>query len=182
MSTAFDLAFAHTVGIEGGFGADPADSGGATRYGITQAVARANGYMGDMRELPLDFARIVYRRMYWDALRLDDIAPLSWTLAAELFDASVNCGQAQTAKWLQRVLNALNNGATLWPDLTVDGIIGPMTIDAVRRQLQRPDGETVLLRALNALQGAFYIELAERRQKDERFVSGWLRQRVGAIA
>lgn len=182
MSTAFERAFAHTVGIEGDFSDDPADSGGATRFGITQAVARANGYLGDMRELPLDFARLVYRRMYWTLLRLDDIAALSESLALELFDSAVNCGQAQAAKWLQRSLNALNNGAALWPDLTVDGLIGPMTIDAVRRQLQRPDGEAVLLRALNALQGAFYIELAERRAKDERFIAGWLRRRVGAIA
>ena len=33
-------------------------------------------------------------------------------------------------------------------------------------------------RALNCLQGAFYIELTERRQKDERFAYGWLLNRV----
>jgi len=36
----------------------------------------------------------------------------------------------------------------------------------------------VLCRALNCLQGAYYIELAERREKDERFVYGWLKNRV----
>jgi len=32
--------------------------------------------------------------------------------------------------------------------------------------------------ALNCLQGAFYVELAEKREKDERFVYGWLLNRV----
>ena len=40
------------------------------------------------------------------------------------------------------------------------------------------DGEVVLVRALNSLQGAFYVELAEKRQKDEAFVYGWLLNRV----
>lgn len=30
----------------------PSDKGGPTRWGITQTIARAHGYTGDMRELP----------------------------------------------------------------------------------------------------------------------------------
>jgi hypothetical protein len=56
-----------------------------------------------------------------------------------------------------------------------------MTIAALREYLSKrgpADGAKVLLRALNALQGAFYIGLAESRPKDERFVYGWFFNRV----
>ena len=36
----------------GAYTNDPGDSGGPTRWGITEKVAKANGYTGDMRDLP----------------------------------------------------------------------------------------------------------------------------------
>ena len=41
---------------EGGYANHPADKGGATCFGITEAVARAHGYTGGMRDLPRDEA------------------------------------------------------------------------------------------------------------------------------
>ena len=56
----FDTAFAKLLGHEGDFSDHPADPGGATRFGITEAVAREVGYRGDMRELPVDLAKRIY--------------------------------------------------------------------------------------------------------------------------
>ena len=56
---------------EGGYVDHPADRGGATRFGITEAVARAHGYRGPMRLLPRDEALAIYRRLYWLRPRFD---------------------------------------------------------------------------------------------------------------
>lgn len=180
MNDAFAEALVEVFGIEGGFSDDPADSGGATRYGITEAVARRHGYTGPMRELPPELARDIYRADYWDAQQLDAVALLSRPIAFELFDTGINMGTSQSGEFLQMSLNAFNRQAADYDDVEVDGEIGTRTLEALAAFLahRKRDGETVILRALNALQGAAYIELAERREKDERFVFGWFLQRV----
>jgi len=93
---------------EGGFVDHPDDRGGATRYGVTEAVARAHGYRGAMRYLPRDEALSIYRRIYWLRPRFDAVAGRSGRIAAELFDTGVNMGPAVAATFLQRALTALN--------------------------------------------------------------------------
>ena len=180
MSDSFDAAVAELIGIEGDYSNDPSDSGGKTRFGITEAVARRHGYTGPMHALPVALAKGIYRSDYWDAQNLNTVALLSRRIALELFDTGVNQGTSQAGEFLQMSLNAFNRQSADYPDVEVDGDVGPATLDALTAFLQRRgnDGETVLLRALNALQGAAYIELAERREKDERFVFGWFLQRV----
>lgn len=178
--TAFEQAFAKTVGVEGDYSDDPADSGGPTRFGITERLARANGYMGEMRLLPFSFAKEIYQAQFWDALKLDAIAGLSAPIAEEVFDTAVNCSPGFAGTTLQRALNVLNRGATDYGDVEADGLVGAITVAAMRAYLVKrgKDGETVLLRALNSLQGARYIELGETRPKDEAFTYGWFLNRV----
>ena len=162
------------IRIEGGYVNDPRDSGGATKFGITEKVARAHGYKGHMCDLPHYIAFDIYSARYWDSVRADDMPD---ALAEEVVDTAVNMGVTRAGKFLQRALNALNNQNKLYSDLVVDGDIGRATIAALRAYLSKRE-ENVLIKALNCLQGAYYIELSERRQKDERFVYGWIKNRV----
>ena len=167
---------------EGGYVDHSADKGGATCFGITEAVARAHGYARPMRSLPRDEAAAIYKRLYWLRPRLDEVATRSARIAAELFDTGVNIGPAVAVTFLQRALTALNRNRSDYPDLTPDGRIGPATLaalDAFLARRGRGSGETVLLRALEALQGERYLRLAERRPGNEAFLYGWLANRIG---
>jgi lysozyme family protein len=167
---------------EGGYAANSADKGGETCFGITEAVARANGYSGAMRDLPRDEAAAIYTRLYWLRPRFDEVAARSARVAAELFDTGVNMGPAVAVTFLQRSLTALNRNGEDYPDLVPDGRIGPRTLAALDAFLElrgKSSGETVLLRALEALQGERHLRLAERRPANEAFIYGWLANRIG---
>ncbi len=162
------------IRIEGGYVNDPSDSGGETNFGITVGIARAFGYGGLMRNMPRAMAYRIYTSKYWDSVRADD---MPGSVAAEVVDTAVNMGPKRAGLFLQRALNVLNNRAKLYSDIKVDGDIGSATIAALRGYLAKRN-ELVLIRMLNCLQGAHYIDLAERREKDERFVYGWFKNRV----
>ena len=167
---------------EGGYVDHPADRGGATNFGITEAVARAHGYRGHMRDLPRREAVAIYRRLYWLRPRFDQVALRSPRLAAELFDTGANMGPAVAATFLQRALTALNRSGRDYSDLVPDGRLGATTLAALDTFLKvrgRSSGETVLMRALEALQGERYLRLAERRPANEAFLYGWLANRIG---
>lgn len=161
---------------EGGYVNDPRDAGGETNFGITLATARASGFAGAMRDLTRDQARVIYRKRYIEAPGFDKVATLSPAIAAELVDTGVNMGPAVAGRFLQRALNALNNQGRDYPDVTTDGVVGPGTRAALEAFLRRRgvEGERRLLRLLNALQGARYVELAEGRAANEAFMFGWL--------
>jgi lysozyme family protein len=176
----FDRAFAHTLAIEAGYSDNPADRGGKTNWGITERVARDNGYDGDMRALGVFDARRIYRAQYWDLNRLDDLDKIDEAVALELFDSGVNCGTGRAATWVQRALNVLNARATLYPDIKADGQIGPATVSAMARlYAARKDAGKALLRLLDSLQGAYYVEIAEGRVENEDFTYGWALARLG---
>lgn len=169
------------IAREGGYVDHPADRGGAIRWGITTAVARANGYHAPMRDLPRGVAAAIYEAVYWRGPGLDRVATRAPRLAAELFDTAVNMGTGVAAGFLQRALNALNRGATEYPDLAIDQAIGPRTLAALDAFLARRgrEGEAVLTKAVDALQGERYLAIAERRPANEAFLYGWLAERIG---
>ncbi|MES2323294.1 MAG: glycosyl hydrolase 108 family protein [Pseudomonadota bacterium] len=166
---------------EGGFVDNPADRGGATCWGITEAVARKSGYDGNMRHLPRVFAEAIYTQQYVNAPGFNKVLDVSFAIGEEMIDTGVNMGVSLPGPWLQRILNALNQESKLFPDLVVDGQLGPATISALKSVLAKrgKDGETVIMRALDCLQGARYLEITEKREKNEAFFFGWMLNRVG---
>ncbi len=161
----------HTIDLEGGYVDHPDDPGGKTKYGITERVARANGYKGDMKDLTTGFAYTIYVSEY---LIKPGFGDMPEAIRAELFDTGVNMGPPTAAKFLQRALNALHASG-----LVVDGQCGKRTQAALTAYLQsRKNSEVILLKALNCLQGARYIELVESNSKNRSFINGWIANRV----
>lgn len=165
---------------------DPADAGGPTKFGVTQrtlAAFRGRPVTADeVAALTEAEARQVYLKMFWTDVRLPLIADHSLPIAAEIMDTGVNCGPVLAVRLFQRLLNVFNDGGRLYPDILMDGQIGPRTASAlgVFLRLRGREGERVMLVALNGMQTYYYVDLAERRPTDERFVYGWIRERVAA--
>ena len=171
------------VDREGGYTNDARDAGGETNFGITIRVARANGYVGKMKDLTREKAEAIYRSEYVIRPGFANVVPLSEAIAEELVDTGVNMGVAKASEFLQQALNALNNQAKDYPDILEDGDVGPGTLRALKAYLAKrgKEGETVLLRILNGLQVARYVEISRMRSANEAYVYGWIRTRVGLL-
>lgn len=178
--TPFEQGWFHTGPKEGGFSNHPADRGGPTMWGVTERVARAAGYAGPMQLLPEEQAQKIAKAQYWDVLNLDAVSEVSLPVALEMFDTQYNGGEP--GQWLQRCLNLFNQRGKVYPDMAVDGRIGPMTVQALRSFIARrgKDGEVVLVEALNHLQGARFIGIAESNPTQEDFIYGWLKERASS--
>ena len=161
---------------EGGYVNHPADRGGPTNWGITQAVARQHGFAGDMRNLPRATAADIYRRIYWLRPGFDKVAERYPRVAAEMLDTGINMGPEAAGQFLQRALNAL-----LGTSLVRDGVIGRRSLEALDRfkNVRGAAGEKALVGVLDALQGERYVAIVEARPSQRAFLFGWLAHRLG---
>lgn len=169
------------IKVEGEYSDNKADRGGQTRWGVTEAVARRNGYIGDMRSFPVEFARKIYLKQYYEGPHFDEVARLSPAIAEELTDTGVNMGVTTGVIFLQRWLNAMNLEKRFYADVKPDGYIGEQTLACLDAFLKKrgKEGEKVLLRALNGSQAHRYLEITENREANENYVYGWVLNRVG---
>lgn len=93
----FEAALQLVLKHEGGYANHPSDPGGETMYGITKATARAHGYVGPMRSIPMYVVRDIYRKSYWDAVD-GDILPVGLDYC--VFDYAVNSGVSRAKRAL----------------------------------------------------------------------------------
>lgn len=110
----FDEAFDRLLGHEGGYVNDPRDPGGETNWGISKRAYPAV----NIKALTQADAKAIYRRDYWAPVRADELPD---TVRFDVFDAAVNHGVSQSAKWLQRAAGA-----------NPDGVIGAQTVASAR--------------------------------------------------
>jgi lysozyme family protein len=175
----FDSAFIKTVGLEGGYGNDPNDSGNwtggkigigelkGTKYGIS-ATSFPNE---DIKNLSLDRAKTLYRVNYWDVLNLDKIN--NKRIQEEIFDTSVNMGTGGAGMIVQRAINFLEPGPEDSP-LEIDGDIGSVTLSYINKW-DNKDAEA-LFRALNGFQFMRYVEISKADSVKKRFNWGWMKR------
>lgn len=170
-----DQIIEETIGQEGRYSNNPNDTGGETMWGITKDVARANGYLGAMRDLPRDLAVTIYHREYFAKPGLDKVLLRSPGIATEMFDTGVNMGQKVAVQFLQRALSLVGD-----KQLDDDGAIGSETLGALDAFLRKrgAEGEKVMVRMLNCFQGARYAEITEKRPQNKAFIYGWFLNRV----
>lgn len=128
----------------------PADRGGPTKWGITEAA-----YGGDVRNITEAEARLFYHRKYIVEPRFDEINPTF--LMALVVDAAVNHGTKRAAKWLQRAVG-----------VTQDGYVGQQTLAALRGQ----DFHVTALKFLS-YRVKFYGYLVTRDPSQAVFAHGW---------
>ncbi len=139
---------------EGWYSNDPQDPGGETQWGISKRAHPDVNIKALTRAQAID----IYRADYWDKIKGDQLPA---GIAFQVLDAAVNHGVRTASRWLQASVG-----------VTADGIIGPVTLAAVRRV---DAAETVLL--FNATRLEFYTDVTTFT----RFGRGWTRRVAGNL-
>lgn len=160
----FNRALKFTLRFEGGYVNDPDDRGGATNKGITQNTYDqwnvANDLpMSDVKTITDKEVHRIYRMQYWAVGKCSAISNYDQSLAVVHFDACVNHGVKQAAKFLQRAIG-----------VKADGVIGAKTIDRLART------QSNVVRNYMEQRRAFYRHITTKRAANTKFLSGWLRR------
>lgn len=149
----FDQIFDRCMGHEGGYVNHPDDKGGETKWGVTIATARANGYFGAMQSLTRSQAKEIYRNAFWERAKC---AQYNSAISFQLFDAAINHGIGNAIRILQRAVGTAD-----------DGSVGKFTLGAINEKSL--DDVLVLF---NAERLEFFAKL----QNFPTFGRGWTRR------
>lgn len=147
----FSAAIQYVLDNEGGFSNDPADSAGATRYGITHAEASAHGF--DVDTLTLEQAKSIYEVEYW---KFDGIG--DQRVATKLFDMCVNMGEATAIRMAQTAVG-----------VPADGVMGPATAQAINAK-----NPMLVLWALLPACVKHYADIVSAHPSQVVFLRGWM--------
>lgn len=149
MDTDWEKAIAFVLKMEGDYVDDPNDPGGETRYGISKK-AYPNV---DIKNLTLDQAKEIYKKDYWNPCKADELPS---PFAISIMDMAVNMGVTKAKRTLQMAL-----------DVTVDGIIGPITIATAKK------AHSWRVKKFLALRLAEYFRIIQANTKLQVYTNNW---------
>ena len=168
MNTTFEEIIEVVLAHEGGFVDDPDDRGGATNWGVTQAVwedfLEDEFTSEDVRNFSREQAIELYREEFWKPSQAEKLPE---EIREVYFDMCVNHGQRNAVKILQTAVNVKGGS------LVVDGGIGPNTINA---------SENLSLSDVQIERSGFYWNLVfvgsfyGKRNRQQKFIRGWIRR------
>lgn len=165
-----DKALDYLLAEEGGWSNHKADKGGATMYGVTQAVY--DQYRRGLKvpiqtvgKITKEEARSLYDILYWRAARCDR---LPWPISYLVFDAAVNSGVSRGVRWMQAGLG-----------LKSDGKVGPNTVAKAQQAVQTGDGQALLAIVDQRVQ--FLASLVKRSPSQSVFLLGWWRRTLRVL-
>jgi len=173
--SSFDRALQFVLGVEGGWSDHPADRGGQTNHGITQATYDEYRRLlrrptRSVREINGSEVREAYHLLFWIPAKCSSMRD---ALALVHFDWAVNCGVSGAFRTLQQAIG-----------VTVDGIWGNKSQAALEDYLRR-HGEQTLIAVYLELREQYYRHQALKFPSQQAFLAGWLnriaalRQKVG---
>jgi lysozyme family protein len=168
---------------------DPTDRGGETYRGISrkwfpkwdgwkiiELRKELPNFPANLREDPA-LHKLVEEFYYEEFIKSINLHLINdGDIVKEVFDSGVNCGKETACQWLQEAFNLCNQSEQLGPDLTVDGQLGPKTAAAINNFPH--SRKKVLLGVLNLLQGERYLNICRKDQTQERFLHGWVINRI----
>lgn len=140
---------------------DPNDSGGLTKWGISQKA-----YPNlDIENLTEEEAKQIYKRDYWNKMKLGSMPA---HLRKDLFFAGVNMG----------IRNPVNRALQKIVGAKPDGVIGKNTVEKIKNF----EGVDQINRQI-LVEGAidYYADLAKRRPKDRKYLNGWMNRVVDPV-
>lgn len=166
--------------MEGGYVNNPADPGGETNHGITKAVAVSHGYIGSMKDLPKHYAEEIYLNEYIIKPGFYPLVGIKTAVAHKLIDAGVNTGTSRSSRWFQESLNQMSRGGKDYPQIKVDGKVGPATVNtyiALERIRGHVKACQLILKMVDAKQATLYASLPT----SDVFLVGWIDHRISNV-
>lgn len=167
----FSIAIPTILRHEGRYSNNPADSGGATNFGVSLRYLKQAGLLEELeleegdpthndmlaiQNMTKDEACEIYLKKWWTPYGYS--AFNAQVIGTKVFDTAVNLGAGRAHKMLQFILH-----------LTEDGVLGPKSYNEANAF-----PAAALLISYQNSQAQFYRNLVAANPARQQFLNGWL--------